>query len=236
MNARPNTIVLTLRFAMNTVSANWLLDPQRMHDLDRKAKVEVHHDDLDPNRHPVDPVLVQEAKAMMVTDHSLLMVPAMNARRNTTVLIPRFAMNTVSANSHLDQQKMHDLDRRAKVEVTVHRDDLDPNHHLVDLVLVQEAGAMMVTDHSLLMVLAMNARRSTIVLILRFVMNTESVNSHLDPRKTHDLDQKAKVEVEAIAHHDDQGQNLHLVDQDLDHILDHRAGITMTTVSRRTQI
>jgi len=82
----------------------------------------------------------------------------------------------------------------------------------------------------------MNARRSTIVLIPRFVMNTESVNSHLDPRKTHDLDQKAKVEVEAIAHHDDQGQNLHLVDQDLDHILDHRAGITMTTVSRRTQI
>jgi len=148
MNARPNTIVLTLRFAMNTVSANWLLDPQRMHDLDRKAKVEVHHDDLDQSPDLVDPVLVQEAKAMMVTEvlSFLLTVKAMNVRRSTIVLILRFAMNTVSVNWHLDQPKMLDLDRRAKVEVIVHRDDPAPSRHLVDPAQVLEAGAMTATD------------------------------------------------------------------------------------------
>merc|ERR1719204_1061182 len=96
-----------------------------MLDLDRRVKVEVHHDDLDPNRHPGDLALVQEAGAMTVTDHSLLMVLAMNVRPNTIVLILKFVMNTVSVNSHLDQQKMHDRDRRARVEVIAHRDDLD---------------------------------------------------------------------------------------------------------------
>ena len=56
----------------------------------------------------------------------------------------------------LDLRKMHDLDRRAKVEVTVHRDDLDPNHHLVDLVLVQEAEAMTVTEESRFLLMAMD--------------------------------------------------------------------------------
>merc|ERR1719295_2026390 len=114
-------IALILRFVMNTGSVNSHRDQQKMHDLDRKAKAEVHHGDLDPNRHLVDLVLDLEARAMTVMDQSLRMVLAMNVRPNTIVLTLKFAMNTVSANSHLDQQKMHDLDRRAKVEVTVHR-------------------------------------------------------------------------------------------------------------------
>merc|ERR1719334_1300664 len=100
---------------------------------------------------------------MTVTDQSLRMALAMNVRPNTIVLILRFAMNTVSANWLQDPQRMLDLDRKAKVEVTVHHDDLDQSPHLVDLVLVQEAKAMMVTEQSLLMVLAMNVRPNTIV-------------------------------------------------------------------------
>merc|ERR1719295_278009 len=119
-----------------------------MHDRDRRARVEVivHHDVLDQNLHPVDPVLDLEAGAMTDTDHSLLMVSAMNVRRSTIVLILRFAMNTVSANSHLDQPKMLDLDRRAKVEVRVRRDVLALSRHLIDPVQVLEAGAMTATD------------------------------------------------------------------------------------------
>merc|ERR1712012_410283 len=210
MNVRRSTIVLIPRFVMNTESVNSRLDPQKMHDLDRRAKVEatVHRDDLDPNRHLVDLVLVQEAGAMTVTDHSLLTVLVMNARRSTIVLIPRFAMNMESANSHLDPRKMHDLDREVKVEVVAHRDDLHP----VDLGLIPEAGAMTVTEvlNYPLTALVMNVRRSTIVLILRFVMNMESVNSRLDPQKMHDLDRRAKVE--ATVHRDDLDPNRHLVD------------------------
>merc|ERR1719356_1283331 len=102
---------------MNMESVNLRLDLRKMHDLDQKAKVIVHRDDLDPNLHLVDPVLVQEAGAMMVTDQSLRMALAINARPNTIVLTLRFAMNMVSANWHLDPQRTLDLDRRAKVEV-----------------------------------------------------------------------------------------------------------------------
>merc|ERR1719295_2552363 len=176
-------------------SANSHLDPPRMHDLDRKAKVEVHRDDLVRSPHLVDQDLVQEAGAMMVTEalNFLLMVKAMNVRQNTIVRIPRFAMNTVSVNLHLDPQKMHDLDR-----------------NLHPVVLDLEARAMTATDHSLLMVSAMNARRSTIVLILRFAMNTVSANWHLDQPKMLDLDRRAKVEV--IVHRDDPAPSRHLVD------------------------
>merc|ERR1719334_1188506 len=144
MNARRSTIVLILRFVMNMESVNSRLDLRKMHDLDRGAKVEVilHHDDLDQSPHLVDPVLVQEAGAMTVTDQSLRMVLAMNVRPNTIVLTLRFAMNTVSANSHLYQPKMLDLDRRVKVEVRVYRDVLALSRHLIDPVQVLEAGAM----------------------------------------------------------------------------------------------
>merc|ERR1719385_23543 len=136
MNARLNTIVLIPRSAMNMESANSHLDQQRALDLDQKARVEVpvHHEDQDLNLHLVDPVLVQEARAMTVTDQSLRMALAMNVRPNTIALTLRFVMNMESANWRLDLKKMHDLDRRARVEVTVHHDDLDPNH-LVDPVL-----------------------------------------------------------------------------------------------------
>merc|ERR1719300_1161655 len=121
-----------------------------MHDLDQKAKVEVHHDDLDPNHHLVDPVLVQEAEAMTVTEalSFLLTAKVMNARRSTIVLIPRFVMNMESANSRLDLRKMHDHEGRVRVEVevTVHPDDLGPSPRLVDPVQVPEAGAMTVTE------------------------------------------------------------------------------------------
>merc|ERR1719249_593930 len=111
---------------------------------------------------------------MMVTEalSFLLTAKVMNARPNTIVLIPRFVMNMESANSHLDPQRTLDLDRRAKVEV--HHEDLDQSPHLVDLVLDLEAKAMTVTDQSLLQVLAMNVRRSTIVLILRFHIHCKS--------------------------------------------------------------
>jgi len=126
--------------------------------------------------------------------------------------ILRFVMNMESANSHLVQRKTHDLDQRARV----HLDDLVLNRHLVDLdrILDQEAGAMTVTEvlNSLLMALAMNVRRNTIVLILRFVMNMESANSHLDLRKTRDLDPVVRVEVEVIAHPDDLDPSRHLAD------------------------
>jgi len=212
MNARRSTIVLIPRFVMNMESVNSRLDLRKMHDLDRRAKVEVtvHRDDLDPNHHLVDPVLVQEAGAMTVTDQSLRMVLAMNARPNTIALTLRFAMNMVSANWRLDLKKMHDLDRKARVEVTVHHGDLDPNLHLVDPVLDLAAGAMTVTDQSLLMVSVMNVRRSTIVLIPRSAMNTVSANSHLDPQKMHDLDRKARVEV--TVHRDVLALSRHLVD------------------------
>merc|ERR1719295_2467466 len=201
MNARRNTIVLTLRFVMNMESVNLRLDLLRMLDLDQKAKVEVHRDDLDPNLHPVDQDLVQEAGAMTVTEvlNYLLTAKAMNARPNTIVLTLRFVMNMESANSHLDLRRMHDLDQKAKVEV--HRDDLDPNRHLVDLVLDLEAGAMTVTDQSLLTDRAMNARPNTIVLTLRFAMNMVSANWRLDLKKMHELDQRARVEV--TVHHGD---------------------------------
>jgi len=140
--------------------------------------------------------------------------------------ILRFVMNMESANSHLVQRKTHDLDQRARV----HLDDLVLNRHLVDLdrILDQEAGAMTVTEvlNSLLMALAMNVRRNTIVLILRFVMNMESANSHLAQRKTHDLDQRARV------HPDDLVLNRHPVD--LDRILVQEAGaMTVTEVLRK---
>jgi len=211
MNARRSTIVLILRFVMNTESVNSRLDPRKMHDLDQRVKVEVivHRDDQGQDRHLIDPVLVQEAGAMMVTEvlNYLLTALAMNARPNTIVLIPRFVMKMESANSHPDPRKMHDLDREVEVEVIAHRDD----HHPVDLGLIPEAGAMTVTEvlNYPLTVLVMNVRRSTIVLIPRFVMKMESVNSHLDPQKTHDLDPEAGVEV--IAHRDDQVRDRHLV-------------------------
>jgi len=159
---------------------------------------------------------------MTVTEvlNSLRTALAMNVRRNTIVLILRFVMNTEFVNSHLAQRKMHDLDQRAKV----HHEGLVLNRHLADLDL--EAGATMVTDHSLRRALVMNVRRNTIVLIPKSVMNTESANSHLALRKTHDLDQRAKV------HHDDLVLNLHPVD--LDRILDQGAGaMTVTEVLRK---
>merc|ERR1719295_1954168 len=123
---------------------------------------------------------------MMVTEalSFLLTAKVMNARRSTIVLIPRFAMNTESVNSHLDQQRTLDLDQKVKVEVTVHHDDRDLNLHLVDPDLVQEARAMTVTEVLNYPVTdrAMNARPNTIALTLRFVMNMESVNSRRDLR------------------------------------------------------
>merc|ERR1719295_2202935 len=116
MNARRSTIVLILRFVMNTVSANSHLDQQKMHDLDHEARVEVtaHHED----HRPVDLVLVLVAEATTATEvlNYLPTDKVMNVRRSTIVLIPRSVMNMESANSHLDQQRMLDLDQKAKVE------------------------------------------------------------------------------------------------------------------------